>query len=65
MGRQRRCENITAVGIHDNVQLSPRAGLGWTLAWNVSAMDAQTGAVDNDTRGFWVCGQRLRDIATL
>lgn len=48
MGCQRRCENFSAVGINNNMQLSPRTPLGWTGAWNVAALDAQARAVKDD-----------------
>ena len=58
MGCQRRCENVARIGIDDNVQLSPRAALGWTGAWNVAALDAQARAVNHDVKRSVVAGHR-------
>ena len=58
MGCQRRGENITGVRIHEKVQLSPGAALGWLESRKVAAMDTETRAVDDDVYGSWVRGQR-------
>ena len=58
IGRQRRCENITGVGINHKVQLSPRAALGWTGTWDVAAVNAETRAVDHNVNGPCVRGYR-------
>ena len=65
MGWKRRGENIAGVGINNNVQLSPRAALVWTGTWNVTAMDAKTGAVGYNVHGSGVRGRRHPNIETL